>query len=206
MLDRLKYFWKTFDNGILRENPILRLMIGLCPTLAVSTSLVNSVGMGLATTFVLVCSNFVVSLLRKFTPSGVRIPIFIVIVSTFVTLIDYLMLAYMPELHKSLGVFVPLIVVNCIILGRAEAFAYKNDVALSAIDGLGMGIGFTLAISMIGIIREILGNGTILGYSLFGSSFSPAIIMILPPGAFITIGFLMAALNALTRKGEGANK
>ncbi len=206
MLDRLKYYWKTFDNGILRENPILRLMIGLCPTLAVSTSLINSVGMGLATTFVLVCSNFVVSLLRKFTPNGVRIPIFIVIVSTFVTLIDYLMLAYMPELHKSLGVFVPLIVVNCIILGRAESFAYKNDVVLSAIDGLGMGLGFTIAISAIGIIREVLGNGTILGYSLFGASFSPAIIMILPPGAFITIGFLMAGLNALTRKGEGANK
>jgi len=206
MLDRLKYYWKTFDNGILRENPILRLMIGLCPTLAVSTSLINSVGMGLATTFVLVCSNFVVSLLRKFTPNGIRIPIFIVIVSTFVTLIDYLMLAYMPELHKSLGVFVPLIVVNCIILGRAESFAYKNDVVLSAIDGLGMGFGFTIAISAIGIIREVLGNGTILGYSLFGASFSPAIIMILPPGAFITIGFLMAGLNALTRKGEGANK
>lgn len=206
MLDRLRYYWKTFDNGILRENPILRLMIGLCPTLAVSTSLINSVGMGLATTFVLVCSNFVVSLLRKFTPNGIRIPIFIVIVSTFVTLIDYLMLAYMPELHKSLGVFVPLIVVNCIILGRAESFAYKNDVVLSAIDGLGMGFGFTIAISAIGIIREVLGNGTILGHSLFGASFSPAIIMILPPGAFITIGFLMAGLNALTRKGEGANK
>ncbi|MFA5104334.1 MAG: electron transport complex subunit E [Candidatus Margulisiibacteriota bacterium] len=203
MLDRLRHYWKTFDNGILRENPILRLMIGLCPTLAVSTSLINSVGMGLATTFVLVFSNLFVSLLRKFTPNGIRIPIFIVVVSTFVTLTDYMMLAYVPELHKSLGVFVPLIVVNCIILGRAEAFAYKNDAVLSTIDGLGMGLGFTLAISTIGIIREILGNGTILGYSLFGASFNPAIIMILPPGAFITIGFLMAALNALTRKGEG---
>lgn len=206
MLDRLKHYWKTFDNGILRENPILRIMIGLCPTLAVSTSLINSVGMGLASTFVLVFSNMFVSLLRKFTPNGIRIPIFIVVVSTFVTLTDYLMLAYTPELHKSLGVFVPLIVVNCIILGRAEAFAYKNDVVLSTIDGLGMGLGFTLTISIIGAIREVLGNGTILGYSLFGASFSPAIIMILPPGAFITIGFLMAALNALTRKGEGADK
>lgn len=206
MLDKLKYYWKTFDNGILRENPILRLMIGLCPTLAVSTSLVNSVGMGLATTFVLVFSNFVVSLVRKLTPNQIRIPIFIVIVSTFVTLIDYLMLAYLPELHKSLGVFVPLIVVNCIILGRAESFAYKNDVVLSSIDGLGMGLGFTLTISIIGAIREVLGNGTIFGYSLFGASFDPAIIMILPPGAFITIGFLMAALNALTRKSEGADK
>jgi len=206
MLDKLKYYWKTFDNGILRENPILRLMIGLCPTLAVSTSLVNSVGMGLATTFVLVFSNFVVSLVRKLTPNQIRIPIFIVIVSTFVTLIDYLMLAYLPELHKSLGVFVPLIVVNCIILGRAESFAYKNDVVLSSIDGLGMGLGFTLTISIIGAIREVLGNGTIFGYGLFGASFDPAIIMILPPGAFITIGFLMAALNALTRKSEGADK
>ena len=206
MLDRLRHYWKTFDNGILRENPILRLMIGLCPALAVSTSLANSVGMGLATTFVLVCSNFTVSLLRRFVPSGVRIPIFIVVVSTFVTTADYLMMAYFPALHKSLGVFVPLIVVNCIILGRAESFAYKNDIILSVIDGLGMGIGFILSMALIGSVREILGNGTILGYGLFGASFNPVLIMILPPGAFITIGFLMAALNALTRKGEGANK
>lgn len=201
MSDKLKYYWNTFSNGILRENPILRLMIGLCPTLAVSTSLSNSVGMGLATTFVLICSNFTISLIRPFVPAGVRIPVFIVIISTFVTTVDYMMLAYLPGLHASLGVFVPLIVVNCIILGRAEAFAYKNDVLPAVLDGLGMGAGFLLAISVMGSIREILGNGTLLGFSILGPSFNPITLMILPPGAFMVIGFLMSALNLLTKKG-----
>jgi len=203
MPDKLKYYWNMLNNGILRENPIFRLMIGLCPTLAVSTSLENAIGMGLATTFVLVCSNITVSLIRPFVPSGIRIPIFIVIISTFVTTVDYVMMAYFPELHKSLGVFVPLIVVNCVILGRAEAFAYRNDVFSSILDGLGMGIGFLAAISAIGAVREILGNGTLLGYALFGESFKPVLFLILPPGAFMVIGFLISGLNALTRSRKG---
>ncbi len=201
MSDKLKYFWNIFGNGILRENPILRLMIGLCPTLAVSTSLSNSIGMGLAVTFVLICSNFTISLIRPLVPAGVRIPIFIVVISTFVTTADYMMMAYFPALHASLGVFVPLIVVNCIILGRAEAFAYKNDLLPAVLDGVGMGIGFLLAICVMGSIREILGNGTILGLSVFGPHFNPITLMILPPGAFMVIGFLMGALNMLTKKG-----
>lgn len=201
-----KYFRSIFSNGILRENPILRLMIGLCPALAVSTSLANSVAMGLATTFVLVCSNFTVSLLRKFIPGGVRIPIFIVVVSAFVTTADYLMMAYFPDLHKSLGVFVPLIVVNCIILGRAESFAYKNGPLLSVIDGLGMGAGFLISMLVIGAIREILGSGALCGHSIFGPSFNPLLLMIMPPGAFLAIGFLMGGLNVLTRKSRGEKK
>ncbi len=201
MSDKLKYLFNVLGNGILRENPILRLMIGLCPTLAVSTSLSNSIGMGLAVTFVLICSNFTISLIRPFVPAGVRIPIFIVVISTFVTTVDYVMMAYFPALHASLGVFVPLIVVNCIILGRAEAFAYKNDILPAVLDGLGMGAGFLLSISVMGSIREILGNGTLLGMSVFGPSFNPITLMILPPGAFMVIGFLMSALNIATKKG-----
>ena len=203
MNDKNKYYWDTFNNGILRENPIFRIMIGLCPTLAVSTSLENAIGMALASTFVLVCSNGTVSLIRPFVPSGVRIPIFIVVISAFVTTVDYIMLAYAPELHKALGVFVPLIVVNCIILGRAEAFAYKNDFISSILDGFGMGLGFLVAISTIGSIREILGNGTILGYAVIGDLFQPALLMILPPGAFLVIGFLMSGLNAATKSKKG---
>ena len=201
MSDKLKYLFNVLGNGILRENPILRLMIGLCPTLAVSTSLSNSIGMGLAVTFVLICSNFTISLIRPFVPAGVRIPIFIVVISTFVTTVDYVKMAYFPALHASLGVFVPLIVVNCIILGRAEAFAYKNDILPAVLDGLGMGAGFLLSISVMGSIREILGNGTLLGMSVFGPSFNPITLMILPPGAFMVIGFLMSALNIATKKG-----
>ncbi len=201
MQDKLLYLWNTFYNGILRENPILRLMIGLCPTLAVSTSLSNSIGMGLAATFVLVCSNLTVSVIRPFVPSGMRIPVFIVVISTFVTIVDYVMLAYLPQLHASLGVFVPLIVVNCIILGRAEAFAYKNDALPAVLDGLGMGAGFILAISVMGSIREILGNGTLLGVNILGQGYDPITLMILPPGAFLVIGFLMGALNMMTKKG-----
>jgi len=188
-------------NGVIRENPVLRLMIGLCPLLAVSTSAENALGMGLAVTFVLICSNATVSLLRRAIPAGVRIPIFIVIISTFVTVVDYVMMAYAPVLHKSLGVFVPLIVVNCIILGRAEAFAYKNTVGAAMLDGLAMGLGFVGAIVLLGSIREVFGNGTIFNMPVFGSGFEPALVMILPPGAFLVLGFLMAALNAATRRG-----
>ncbi len=200
-----------FKRGIIWENPVLILMIGLCPILACSTTLRDAFGMGLATIFVLICSNMSISLIRRIIPSQIRIPVFIIIISTFVTITDYTMHAYLPSLYKSLGVFVPLIVVNCIILGRAEAFASKNTLLNSLIDGLGMGIGFLLAISVIGLIREVLGTGAIANpapflfippfkINLLGSGFSPAALMILPPGAFLTIGFLIAGLKRLKGK------
>ena len=185
--------FKTLTNGLIRENPVLVLMIGLCPLLAVSNNAVNALGMGIAATFVLVCSNVVISFIRGVIPDQIRIPVFIVVISTFVTIIDLMMAAYLPPLHKSLGIFVPLIVVNCIILGRGEAFAYRNRVFDALLDGIGMGAGFTLVIVLIGIIREVSGNGTVFGSSRFIAH--PAMIMILPPGAFITIGFLMGLLN-----------
>ncbi len=190
--------WNEFTKGIVKENPVLILMLGLCPLLAVSSTAINSLGMGIAALFVLVGANIVVSLLRKFIPDGVRIPVFIIIISTFVTVTDYLMAAYYPSLHKNLGVFVPLIVVNCIILGRAEVFAYRNNIFYSALDGLGMGLGFTVVITIIGMIRELIGNGSIFGFGNFVSY--PALIMILPPGGFITIGFLMGILNWYRQK------
>ncbi len=191
-----------FFSGIIRENPVLVLMIGLCPTLAVSSSAVNGFGMGIAASFVLICSNIVIALVRKWIPDQIRIPIFIIIISTFVTLTDYVMQAYYPALYKQLGVFVPLIVVNCIILGRAEAFAYKNGVLSSTLDGLGMGLGFTLVITVIGAIRELVGNGTIFNKVVFGPDFQPALIMIMPPGGFITIGILMAFLHYFQNKAK----
>lgn len=187
-------FWKDFNQGLIKENPVLRLMIGLCPTLAVSNSTVNAIGMSFATAFVLIGSNLVVAAIRKMVPDEIRIPIFIIVISTFVTIIDYIMQAFTPELHHALGVFIPLIVVNCIILGRAEAFAYKNPVINSVLDGIGMSLGFALALTSIGIIREVLGAGSVLGISIYNPTVA-ATIMILPPGAFITIGFLMALLN-----------
>jgi electron transport complex protein RnfE len=192
--------WKDFTKGLVKENPIFRLMIGLCPTLAVSSTATDALGMGLATTFVLTASNAVVSALRRSIPAGMRIPIFIVIVSTFVTIVDYLMLAYFPAVHRSLGVFVPLIVVNCIVLGRAEAFAYRNDLTASIFDGLGMGLGFVLAIGTLGGIREVVGAGTLFGWAVLPAAWPPFLLMVLPPGAFLLIGLLMAALNRLTRE------
>ncbi len=189
-----------FLKGIIKENPVLVLMIGLCPVLAVSNTALNGLGMGIAASFVLICSNIVISLVRKYIPDQIRIPIFIIIISTFVTITDYVMQAYYPALYKQLGVFVPLIVVNCIILGRAEAFAYKNSVWSSALDGLGMGLGFAGVITIIGAIREITGNGTIFGKVLFGPDFQPALIMIMPPGGFITIGILIAFLHHFQNK------
>lgn len=191
--------WKDFNQGIIKENPVLRLMIGLCPTLAVSNNAINALGMSVAVAFVLVCSNMVVAMIRKITPDEVRIPIFIIVISTFVTISDYIMHAYYPDLYAALGVFVPLIVVNCIILGRAEAFAYRNPVMSSVMDGVGMSLGFALALVSIGVIREVLGAGSVFGVQLFNSAVA-ATIMILPPGAFITIGFLMAGLNKLENK------
>jgi electron transport complex protein RnfE len=182
-------------KGLWSENPTFRLVLGMCPTLAVSTSAQNGLGMGLASTFVLFCSNAVISALRNFIPSKVRIPAFVVAIATFVTIVDLVMNGYFHALHKSLGLFIPLIVVNCIILGRAEAFASKNPVWYSFIDGLGMGIGFTLALIVIGSIRELLGNGTIFGVTLFGPGYLPLILMILPPGAFIVLGFMLGLMN-----------
>src|SRR3989339_177159 len=191
--------WKDFNQGLIKENPVLRLMIGLCPTLAFSNTVINALGMSAATAFVIICSNIVVALLRKIVPDEIRIPIFIIIISTFVTIADYIMQAFTPDLHHALGVFIPLIVVNCIILGRAEAFAYKNPVLNSALDGIGMSLGFALALGSIAVVREFLGAGSILGVTLYNPAFA-ATIMVLPPGAFITIGFLMAFLNKMEKK------
>lgn len=191
--------WKDFSQGIIRENPVLRLMIGLCPVLAVSNNATNALGMSIAVAFVLIGSNLVVALIRKVTPDEIRIPIFIIIISTFVTICDYVMQAYTPALYQALGVFVPLIVVNCIILGRAEAFAYKNPVLNAVLDGAGMSLGFTLALVSIGVIREVLGAGSLFGFPLFDEKIA-ATIMILPPGAFITIGCIMAFLNKMENK------
>lgn len=191
--------WREFNQGIVKENPVLRLMIGLCPVLAVSSSALNALGMSVAVAFVLTCSNLVIAAIRKLVPDQIRIPIFIIIISTFVTISDYVMQAFTPELYAALGVFVPLIVVNCIILGRAEAFAYRNPVLNSTLDGLGMSLGFSLALVTIGVIREILGAGSVFGLTLFDPA-AAATIMILPPGAFITIGFLMAGLNKLENR------
>jgi len=191
---------KEFTKGLNKENPVFRLMLGLCPVLAVSSSVNNAIGMGAAATFVLVCSNCVISLIKGFVPAKIRIPIYITVIATFVTIVELVMAAYAPELSKALGVFIPLIVVNCIILGRAEAFASRNSLISSLIDGLGMGFGFTLALTLIATFREILGNGTWLGYPVFGSSFEPALMMILAPGAFITIGFIIGFLNWLDHR------
>ena len=185
----------SFKKGLWRENAVFRLLLGLCPTLAVTTSAENGFGMGLATTFVLVGSNVVVSLLRKMIPPKVRIPAFIVIIASFVTVVQLCMEAYFYDLYKALGIFIPLIVVNCVILGRAEAFASKNRLLPSLVDGLGMGTGFTLALFVLGAVRELFGSGTLLGFTLFGSSYQPLILMILPPGAFIAMGLLLAGMN-----------
>jgi len=188
---------KEFTKGIYSENPVFKQALGLCPVLAVSNSVENGLGMGLAATFVLICSNVIISLIRKSVPAKIRIPVYIVVIATFVTMIDLSMAGYFPDLHKKLGIFVPLIVVNCIILGRAEAFAGKNNVWLSFLDGLGMGIGFSFALILLGVIRELLGNGSLFGVPMLGGSFEPVLIMILPPGAFLTIGFVLGFFNWL---------
>ncbi len=190
---------KTLTNGILKENPTFALVLGMCPTLATTTSAVNGMSMGLATLFVLVCSNVVISLLKNLIPDKVRIPAFIVVIATFVTMVQLAMQAYLPAIYDVLGLFIPLIVVNCIVLGRAEAFAAKNTVGLSALDGLGMGLGFTLSLTVLGIIREFLGAGTIFGLTIYSSQFA-ALIFVLAPGAFICLAYLMAAVNKLQKK------
>lgn len=191
--------WQDFKNGILAENALMRLMIGLCSALAVSTRLENGIFLGLAATFVLVLSNSIISIIRKWIPEQVRIPIFIVVIASFVTIVDLVMRAYFPPVYERLGVWIPLIVVNCMILGRAEAFAYKNRVASSALDGLGMGIGYTMVLLVMGFIRELLGTGQLIVFDAtiinLGNGFQPPRILVSFPGAFLTFGFLIAALN-----------
>lgn len=186
---------KYLTNGFFKENPTFVLVLGTCPTLAVTTSAMNGIGMGAATTFVLIFSNMMIAALKNLIPDKVRIAAFILVIATFVTIVDLVMKAYTPDLYNTLGIFIPLIVVNCIILGRAEAFAQKNAVLPSILDGIGMGIGFTLALTLMGSIREILGNGTIFDLRLLPADAKTILIFILPPGAFITYGYLIAIMN-----------
>lgn len=184
-------------NGIVTENPTFRLVLGMCPTLAITTTVSNGLGMGLAATFVLICSNLVISLLRNFIPDKIRIPAFIVVIATFVTIVQLLLQAFIPALYESLGVFIPLIVVNCIIFARAESFASKNPPLESACDGLGMGLGFTLAITLLSAIRELLGSGTLMGIQVMPDGYQPMAIITQAPGGFIMLGLLMVVMNSL---------
>jgi len=193
-----------FVKGLWKQNPTLRQLLGLCPTLAVSTAAINGVGMGLATTFVLVCASLMISLIRKLIPGQVRIASYIVVIAAFVTVVDLTMKAKFPAMSKSLGAFIPLIVVNCIILGRAEAFASKNNPLRSIVDALGMGVGFTASLTFMGSVREILGNGTIFGVQIMPASYDPWIVMILPAGGFIVLSLTLGFVNIITRRREQA--
>lgn len=196
---------RVFYNGLINENTIFVQAIGLCALLAVTTSATNGLAMGIAVTIVTIGSNIVVSLLRKFIPDKIRIPAFIVVIATFVTMVDLFMKAYAPTIYKALGIFIPLIVVNCMILGRAESFAYKNSLLPSIVDGLGMGLGYTIATTLLGVLRELIGAGSLFGISLFGPNFEPAIMFIMPPGSFILLGIMMGIFNHLRRKKETSN-
>ena len=189
-------YFKVITNGLIKENPTFVLMLGMCPTLGTTTSALNGMSMGLATTFVLICSNVVISLLKNLIPDKIRIPAFIVIIATFVTIIQMAMEAYLPALYDSLGLFIPLIVVNCIVLGRAEAFAAKNNPFASLCDGLGIGLGFTLGLTLLGIVRELLGTGALFSLRVFPEEYG-VLIFVLAPGAFITLGYLIAIINKL---------
>ena len=189
---------KIFLNGFIKENPIFVLVLGMCPTLATTSSALNGLGMGLATTFVLFGSNTVVSLIKNLIPDKVRIPSYIVIIATFVTVVEMVMQAYVPALFESLGIFIPLIVVNCIVLGRAEAFASKNTVLKSSLDGLGMGLGFAFGLTLLGSVREILGTGKIFGFTLYPDDYG-MLLFVLAPGAFIALGYLIAVMNKLNK-------
>ena len=203
MAEKKKSIGAIIKNGLLSENPTFRLVLGTCPTLAVTTSAMNGFGMGLAATFVLIFSNLIVSLLRNFIPDNVRIPSFIVIISTFVTMVELIMKAYFPGLNDALGVFIPLIVVNCIILARAEAFASKNGPIASIADGIGMGLGFTVALTLIGSIREILGNGSIFGFQIMPEGYESMLLILMPAGGFLVFGLLLGIINAITMKHSG---
>ena len=190
---------QNFTKGFIKENPVFVLLLGMCPALGVTTSAINGIGMGLATTFVLVMSNIIISLIKGFIPSSVRIPAFIVIIATFVTIVDLSMNAYLPSLHEQLGLFIPLIVVNCLVLGRAEAFASKNNLISSLIDGLSMGLGFAFALGLLGAIREIFGSGSIFNYKFIPSDVDGILIFVLAPGAFIALGYLIALINSFRK-------
>ena len=191
-------YLNIIKNGITKENPTFVLMLGMCPTLATTTSAINGMSMGLATMFVLICSNVVISLIKNLTPDMVRIPVFIVVIASFVTILQMVMQAYLPDIYASLGLFIPLIVVNCVILGRAEGFASKNGPVASLMDGIGIGLGFTIGLTMLGICREFLGNGSIFGLTLLPESYN-MLMFVLPPGAFITLGFLVAIVNKIKK-------
>lgn len=188
---------ENLTRGIIKENPTLVMLLGMCPTLGVSTSAENGLGMGLATLFVLILSNFGISVLKNLIPEGVRIPCYIIVIASFVTVIEMLMAAWIPALYKSLGIYIPLIVVNCIILGRAEAFASKNNAFQSVLDAIGMGIGFTLSLTVLGSIREILGAGSFFGISLFGEEAKTILLFIMPPGAFLALSFMIIMFNKI---------
>lgn len=190
--------WKNFTKGVIKENPVLVLLLGMCPTLGVTTSAINGLGMGLATTFVLTLSNFAISAIKNVVPDKVRIPVYIVVIASFVTVLQLMMEAFVPSLYESLGLFIPLIVVNCIILGRAEAFASKNNLISSVVDGLGMGIGFSLSLTILGGIREILGSGQIFGMQLYSAEYG-IIAFVLAPGAFLVLGYLIVLMRRLTK-------
>lgn len=190
---------KNFSKGFFKENAVFVLLLGLCPTLGVTTSAFNGLGMGLATTFVLLMSNIVVSLIKRFIPDKVRIPSFIVIIASFVTIVELVMQAFVPDLFTALGLFIPLIVVNCLVLGRAEAFASKNNLLTSAIDGMGMGLGFTMALTVLGAVREILGSGSIFGWKFIAGD--GMIVFVLAPGAFLVLGYLIVIVNKINKKG-----
>lgn len=187
---------KTITNGIIKENPTFVLLLGMCPTLATTTSGINGMSMGLATMFVLICSNFVISLIKNVVPDMVRIPVFVVVIAAFVSTLQMLMEAYLPSINKSLGIYIPLIVVSCIILGRAEAFACKNNPLASICDGIGIGLGFTFALALLGAVRELIGAGTLFGIALLPETCN-VLLFVLPPGAFITLGYLIAIVNKL---------
>jgi electron transport complex protein RnfE len=190
--------WKNFTKGFFRESPTFALFLGMCPVLGVTTRASNGLGMGLATTFVLLMSNIVISLVKSFIPEKVRIPCFIVLIASFVTIVELVMQAYLPDLFDQLGVFIPLIVVNCIVLGRAEAFASKNDVLSSAIDGLSMGLGFTLALIIIGSVRELLGSGSLFGHEIYSGE--GILLFVLPPGAFLALAYLIVIINSIRKR------
>jgi len=191
-------YLNTIKNGITKENPTFVLMLGMCPTLATTTSAINGMSMGLATMFVLICSNVVISLIKNLTPDMVRIPVFIVVIASFVTILQMVMQAFLPDIYSSLGLFIPLIVVNCIILGRAEGFASKNGPVASLMDGIGIGLGFTIGLTLLGVCRELLGNGSIFGLTLLPETYN-MLMFVLPPGAFITLGFLVAIVNKIKK-------
>lgn len=190
--------WNNFTKGFIKENPVFVLVLGMCPTLGVTSSAINGLGMGLATTFVLMMSNVVISLVKNLIPDKVRIPSFIVIIAAFVTVVQLAMQAYLPELYKNLGLFIPLIVVNCIVLGRAEAFASKNNIVSSAIDGIGIGLGFTFALVLLGSVREILGSGRIFNMMIYPENYV-TLVFVLAPGAFIVLGYLIALISRIKK-------